>query len=223
MKAAKTALLLILISMTIGEVTSLYSLLSSGFKLSSAVNYAPPAIIQTVALLLEAAGVLILVASKRNKATITALIFLALWAVLNFLVFLPLTLIGVRSGSLEAVKAALLVKAVAATLQYAVPFLVVYSETKDFSRKILWLALITVTIGGFMVTSTPISSIKLKTVNTSKETLYIPVYRVNYTQWPYPLYLTLCHIGGILYLITYALVIIKYRENSLSDRPENSS
>jgi len=58
-----------------------------------------------------------------KRLALAAVALFVAWGVLNLVVYVPLMLIGTRSGSLELVKLGLGVKVVAALLQYAVPFL----------------------------------------------------------------------------------------------------
>ena len=143
----------------------------------------------------------------------SAAFFLA-WAFLNFAVFLPFSFLGMSAGSLELVRLGLAVKA-AAALQYAVPFLLVCGLIRRSSvRAALWLALVMTVIGGLGIVAMPIASVKLRSAVVSGTKLYVPKYEVDYTSWPYPVFLALSHVGGILYILVYVAVITALRKSN---------
>jgi len=133
----------------------------------------------------------------------------------------------IRRGSLELVRLGLGVKAAVALLQYTIPFLLAYGLARnDRDRLCLWIALTLTIIGGLGIIALPIPSVKLRRITTPNGELYVPEYEINYNSWPYPALLALSHAGGILYIITYALVAARSetKDNSLSKpltRPHN--
>jgi len=222
MRRTELGLWAMLASLTAGTVLSLGSLVSTGYKLKA--EALPPsvpfaAMLSPLALALEVAAIALIASDSkraggvhRRLALVSAAFFLA-WAVLNFTVFLPLSFLGMSAGSLELVRLGLAVKASAALLQYAVPFLLVYGLIRRSGVKaVLWLALVMTVIGGLGITATPITSVELRSVVVSGTKLYVPKYEVDYTSWPYPAFLVFSHAGGILYILVYVAVITALRK-----------
>jgi hypothetical protein len=129
-------------SLLLGAIVALGSLMAMGAQLDSAAfaTLSVPALLVTcldpLAILLEiVALVLIVVDSRRvggrhRRLAWTAAILFVIWGVANIGGFIPLSLVGMRRGSLTLVKAGQWVKAGAALLQYAVPFLMVFGLTR---------------------------------------------------------------------------------------------
>ena len=222
MERVKTGLWAMLLSMIFGEVLSLCSLTSTGGRLSSEYAATPlstitilAALLNPLALALEMTAIaLVVTGSKRlanggrvKRLALAAVALFVAWGVLNLVVYVPLMLIGTRSGSLELVKLGLGVKVVAALLQYAVPFLLAYglAHTRRIKRG-LWLALALTAVGGLGVNALPIASVRLERVAVPSGQLYVPRYEVNYVTWPYPAFLALSHVGGVLYMVVYAVL-----------------
>lgn len=225
MKSTRVGLLLMLLSMSLSEVVSLSFLVSTGGKLASE-NIASPfniatiivSFLEPVALLLEIIAIIIVVSdSKRltetgihRRLALTAGLLFVAWAILNFIVYLPLSLLGMKTGSLQLVRLALATKTIAALFQYPIPFLLVYGIASDSRIKLaLWAALILTILGGLEVIITPITGVGLKQVPVQGNKFYVPRYEIDYTSWPYPVFLVLSHSGGILYMLVYAITIRK--------------
>jgi hypothetical protein len=115
-----------------------------------------------------------------------------------------------RRGSLRMVKAGQMVKAGAALLQYAIPFLLVYGLSRKAPRVLLWAALILTVVGNFGVVVLPIRSIALEAVDTAGQTLYAPQFSIDYTQGLYPVLLGMGYTGGALYMIAYGLLTVRF-------------
>ncbi|MDY7040502.1 MAG: hypothetical protein SVX38_06535, partial [Chloroflexota bacterium] len=94
----------------------------------------------------------------------------------------------------------------AALLQYVIPFLLVFGLSRKTPRVLLWLALIMTIVGNFGVVALPIAGIQLKPVESYGQTTYIPQFDVDYTAGPYPMLLAIGYIGGVLYMLVYALL-----------------
>jgi len=214
-----------LFSMILSEVISLGSLVSTSGRLSSASIASPFSIVtilvsllEPVALILEIIAIVLIASDRRRstgasihrRLTFTAGVFFVAWAVLNFIVYLPLSLLVMKTGSLQLVRLALAVKAAAALFQYSIPFLLLYGIYRNSKTELaLWMALIATIIGGLGVVATPIASVRLEPIAVSDNKFYAPKYEIDYTSWPYPVFLTLSHSGGILYVLVYIITITK--------------
>jgi hypothetical protein len=207
----------------LGTIIAGGSLLSMGGRLDTAQLTAAPlsaptllvSCLDPLAIVLEiAAIVLILLDAKQvgnphRRLAWTAAIFFAVWAVLNLGVFLPLSFAGMQRGSLALVRAGQIVKAAAAVLQYAVPFLLVYGLSSRLPRALLWLALLLTVVGNLAVVTMPIGSIELEAIEAAGQQLYAPRFSVDYTTGWYPVLLALGYAGGALYLIGYAILAVR--------------
>jgi hypothetical protein len=91
-------------------------------------------------------------------------------------------------------------------LQYAIPFLLVYSLSSSASRALLWSALILTIAGNFAVVVLPIGAIELTAIEAAGRQLYAPQFSVDYTQGVYPILLGMGYTGGALYMIAYVLL-----------------
>ena len=111
-----------------------------------------------------------------------------------------------RRGEVSIVKLAQMIKAGAAILQYLVPFLLVFSLTRQTSRILLWFAVVLTTVGNFGVITLPIGGITLQPVESFGQTMYVPQFDIDYTAGPYPILLALGYIGGALYMLIYAFL-----------------
>jgi len=135
-----------------------------------------------------------------------AVILFTVWAIANLGGFLPLSFLGMRRGEVSIVKLAQMIKAGAAILQYLVPFLLVFSLTRQTSRILLWFAVVLTTVGNFGVITLPIGGITLQPVESFGQTMYVPQFDIDYTAGPYPILLALGYIGGALYMLIYAFL-----------------
>ena len=222
MGRTELGLWLMLALLIVGTALSLSSLVSTGWRLrAEAFSRSAPldALASPFLVALEVAAIALVVSdSKRMGGThrrlaLASIAFFLAWAALNFAVYLPLSFIGMSRGSLELVRLGLAVKAAAALLQYAVPFLLAYGLTRRNGVKVaLWLALAATAVGGLGITATPIADVELKAVVVSGTEFYVPKYEVDYTSGPYPAFLALSHVGGVLYVLAYAVVATTLRK-----------
>jgi hypothetical protein len=224
MKRTAWAMLAMSISFLLGTIIAVGSLVSMGGRLDTARLAAAPLSVPTVlvscldplAILLEiVAIVLIVIDSKQvgnphHRLTWTAAIFFAIWGVLNLGVFLPLSFVGMRRGSLVLVKIGQMVKAGAALLQYAIPFLLVYGLSRKAPRVLLWLALILTVVGNFGVVVLSIRGIELEAIEAAGQELYTPQFSVDYTSGLYPILLGMGYTGGALYMTAYGFLAVRF-------------
>jgi len=209
-----------LLSFLLGTVIALGSLTAMGGRLDTATLTAQPFNVPTLlvtcldpfAILLEMVAIILIVTDSRQCGRLhrrlawTAAIFFVVWAIANLGAFLPLSFLGMRRGSLSMVKAAQMVKAGAAVLQYSIPFLLAFGLTRKVPRVLLWLALALTVVGNFGVVTSPIEGIQLQPVESLGQTMYVPHFNVDYTAGLYPILLALGYIGGVLYMLVYAFL-----------------
>jgi hypothetical protein len=161
------------------------------------------------AILLEIAAIVLIVWDSRlvgelhRRLAWAAVGCFVLWVVANVGGFLPLTLIGLRRGSLGLVKEGQMIKAGAALLQYTVPFLLAFGLTQGWWRALMWLALALTVIGNFGVVVSPISGMWLEPIEVPGMEMYAPRFDVDYTTGAYPVLLGLGYAGTALYLVAY--------------------
>jgi hypothetical protein len=220
MKRTKWATLAMSISFLLGTIIALGSLISMGGRMDTAQLTAAPLSVPTLlvscldplAILLEIVAIVLIVLDSRqvgnphHRLAWTAAIFFAVWGLLNLGGFLPLSVVGMWRGSLDLVKAGQLVKAGAALLQYAVPFLLVYGLSGRAARALLWGGLALTVVGNFAVVTLPIGTIELQAIEAAGRELYAPQFSVDYTSGPYPLLLGMGYLGGALYMLAYGLL-----------------
>jgi hypothetical protein len=115
-----------------------------------------------------------------------------------------------QRGSLALVRAGQIVKAGAALLQYAIPFLLAYGLSSRAPRVLLWLALILTVVGNFGVVVLPIGGIELQAIESAGQELYAPRFAVDYTSGLYPILLGMGYLGGLLYLIAYGVLALRF-------------
>ena len=224
MKRTAWALLAMSISFLLGTIIAVGSLVSMGGRLDTARLTAAPLSVPTVlvicldplAILLEIVAIVLIVMDSKqvgnphHRLAWTAAIFFAIWGVLNLGVFLPLSFVGMRRGSLVLVKIGQMVKAGAALLQYAIPFLLVYGLSRKAPRVLLWLALILTVVGNFGVVVLPITGIELEAIEAAGQELYTPQFSVDYTSGLYPILLGMGYIGGALYMTAYGFLAVRF-------------
>jgi hypothetical protein len=218
MKRTAWGLTAMLVSFLLGTAIALGSLTAMGGRLDTAALAAQPFNVPTLlvtcldpfAILLEIAAIILIVMDSRQLGVVhhrlawTAVVFFVIWAIANFGAFLPLSFLGMRSGSLPLVKTAQMVKAGAAVLQYSIPFLLAFGLTHRTPRVFLWLALALTVIGNFGVVALPIGGIQLQPVESLGRTMHVPHFDIDYTAGAYPVLLALGYIGGVLYMLVYA-------------------
>lgn len=224
MKRTAWAMLAMSISFLLGTIIAVGSLVSMGGRLNTARLTAAPLSVPTVlvscldplAILLEIVAIVLIVMDSKqvgnphHRLAWTAAIFFAAWGVLNVGVFLPLSYTGMRRGSLALVKMAQMVKAGAALLQYAIPFLLAYGLSRKAPRALLWLALILTVVGNFAVVVLPITAIELEAIEAAGQELYAPQFSVDYTTGLYPILLGMGYMGGVLYLLAYGFLAVRF-------------
>jgi hypothetical protein len=217
MKRTAWATLAMSISLLLGTIIAVGSLVSMGGTMDTARLAEAPLSLPTllvscldpVAILLEIAAIVLIVLDSRQASSThrrlawAAAICFAAWGVLNLGVFLPLSFVGMRRGALALLQTAQMVKAVAALLQYAVPFLLIYGLSPTTPRALLWLALTLTIAGNFAVVVLPISTIQLEAIESAGLEFYVPQFSVDYTSGLYPILLGMGYIGGALYMIAY--------------------
>lgn len=165
------------------------------------------------AILLEIVAIVLIVAGSRQlgnphrRLIWTAAISFVVWNVANWGGFVPLSFLGMQSGSLLMVQAGQVIKAVAALLQYSIPFLLAFGLSHGWTRTLLWLALVSTVIGNFGVVALPIAGIQLEAIQLSDQTVYVPRFSVDYRTSLYPVLLALGYLGGALYMLAYAFLI----------------
>ena len=220
MKRTAWGLAAMLLSFLLGTVIALGSLTAMGGRLDTATLTAQPFNVPTLlvtcldpfAILLEIVAIILIVMDSRQCGRLhrrlawTAAIFFVVWAIANLGAFLPLSFLGMQRGSLSMVKAAQMVKAGAAVLQYSIPFLLAFGLTRKVPRVLLWLALALTVVGNFGVVTSPIEGIQLQPVESLGQTMYVPHFNVDYTAGLYPILLALGYIGGVLYMLVYAFL-----------------
>ena len=228
MKRTAGGLLAMSISFLLGTVIAAGSLLSMGGRLDTAQLTATPLSVPTVlvtcldplAILLEILAIVLIVLDSRQvgnphrRLAWAAAIFFVVWGVLNLGVFLPLSFVGMQRGSLALVRAGQIVKAGAALLQHAIPFLLAYGLSSKVPRVLLWLALILTVVGNFGVVVLPIGGIELQPIESAGQELYAPRFTVDYTSGLYPILLGMGYLGGLLYLIAYGALAVRFFRHS---------
>jgi hypothetical protein len=224
MKRSAWGTLALSVSFLLGTIIAVGSFVSMRGRLDTATFAAQPLNASTIlvacldpfAILLEIVAIGLIVADSRrigNPHRVlawTAAIFFGLWAVVNLGVFVPLSFVGMRQGSLALVRAGQLAKAGAALLQYAVPFLLVYGLSRKWPRTLLWLALVLTVIGNFGVVVLPMRGLELEMIEAGGQVMYAPRFSVDYTSGAYPVLLGMGYVGGALYLIVYALLTARF-------------
>ena len=168
-----------------------------------------------LAILLEILAIVFIFIERRHfgalhqRLALIAMIFFIAWAIANFAVFIPLSFLGMKQGSLSMVKTGQMVKAGAALLQYSIPFLLIFGLSSKLSKKLLYLALAFTVVGNFVMVVLPIRGIQLVPVETGLCSLQ---FGVNYSTGIYPLLLFMGYLGCIIYMISYAILIKETEE-----------
>jgi hypothetical protein len=220
LKRTAWGLTAMLVSFLLGAVIALGSLAAMGGRLDTAALAAQPLSVPTLlvtcldpfAILLEIVAVVLIVMDSRRFGAVhrrlawTAVVFFVIWAIANLGVFLPLSFLGMQRGSVFMVKTAQMVKAGAALLQYSIPFLLAFGLARGAPRLLLWLALALTVVGNFGVVALPIAGLRLQPVESLGQTMYVPRFDIDYTAGAYPALLALGYIGGVLYMLVYALL-----------------
>jgi hypothetical protein len=167
------------------------------------------------AIILEiAAIVLILLDSSRvggrhRRLVLTAVWFFVAWAVLNFGGFLPLTFMALEQGSLSLLRTGQAVKAVAAILQYSIPFLLVFGIGVPGSKKLMWAGLVLTVAGNFSTVLMGGMSMELQVAETGGMFSHVPRLVVDYKRGIYPVLLGLGYAGGVAYILAYSNLLAR--------------
>jgi hypothetical protein len=212
------------LSFLLGTIIAVGSLISMGGRMDTESLAAAPLSLPTIlvscldplAILLEIVAIVLIVldgkkvGNPHRRLAWIAAIFFVLWGVLNLGVFAPVSLMGMLRGSLGLVKTGQMVKAGAALLQYAIPFVLVYGVSDKTPRVLLWLGLVLTIVGNFGVVTLPIGSIELKAIETAGRELYAPRFNVDYTSGYYPVLLGMGYVGGALYMIAYGYLAARF-------------
>lgn len=223
MKRTAWGLLAMSIAFLLGTVIAAGSLVAMRGRLDTEALTAQPlsvpillvSCLDPFAILLEIVAVVLIVMDSSQVGKLhrrlawAAAILYVVWAVLNLGVFLPLSFIGMRRGSLALAKAGQMVKAGAALFKYAIPFLLAYGLSRRLPRTLLWLALALTAIGNFGVVVLPIAGMELEAIESLGQAMYAPRFNVDYTSGAYPVLLGLGYTGGALYMLAYVLLTLR--------------
>ena len=220
----RTAILLMIICMILSLVIGIGSLISTGARLRSELitAFSAPTLLITfldpIAMALEFIAVILVFAESRRMGGLhrtlasLALGFLIAWLILNFGAFLPTSIMGLLTGSVEAVRLGLIIKSSAAILQYLIPLFLIYGVAEPLERRILIPASTLTVAGNFLLTFLPIWSVKIIPTSLAGEArIYRPLIEVNYLSQPYLTLLIIGYLGGILYLTVYISTYLKLR------------
>lgn len=224
MKRTAWGLTAMFVSFLLGTVIALGSLTAMGGRLNSdaLTAFSAPTLLVTcldpLVILLEIGAIVLIVMDSRRFGDLhrrmawAAAIFFGVWTVANFGVFLPLSFVGMQRGSLSMVQAGQWVKAGAAVLQYAIPFLLAFGLTRGAPRALLWVALALSVAGNFGVVALTVGGMELRPVGAFGGTeLYAPYFNVDYTTGPYPILLALGYLGGGVYMVVYGVLAWRRR------------
>ena len=231
MKRTAWATLGMTISFLLGTIIALGSLISLEGQLNTDDLTASPlgtptllvSCLEPLAITLEIAAIILIwmdrkpAGERHQRLVLAALVCFLAWGLLNVGGFIPLSIAGMQNGSLALVKAGQMVKAAAATLQYAVPFLLVYGLSSRNLRGLLWLALVLTVAGNLSLISLPISTITLQAGAGRLHTIQLSV---DYTQRVYPFLLGMGYLGGVLYMMAYGITAFQLIKSITPDITE---
>ena len=225
MRKIKVGLIAMLVSFGLSAIVGLGSLLSTGGNIDTSVmskaTLAVPTLLVSLltplALILEIVAIVLIVRGSKyagrtqRRMALLALWFFIAWAAANVFGFLPLTFFALKSGSLGVLRAGQGTKAVAALLQYAVPFLLVFRLTRGWARLTLWLGLVLTVVGNFATVALGASAMSLRAVSEPTIVSHVPTFAVDYTTGLYPLLLAMGYAGGLLYIASYLSLTVRFR------------
>jgi hypothetical protein len=217
MKRTTWGLWAMCLSLLLGTVIALGSLISVGGQLDTADLVENPISVPTLlvscldplAILLEIAAIVLVVSQARHYGSLhhrlawTAAILYVLWAAANLLGFLPLSMRSAQTGSLSMALAGQWIKAGAALLAYTVPALLVLGLGNRTTRAVAAAGWLISAIGDFCTVATTIPAIALEPVATGDRVTYAVQFSVDYMGGLYPILLAMGYIGGALYLGVY--------------------
>ena len=232
MKRTTWGLLAMCVSLLLGTVIALGSLISTGGQLNTESLTRDPinaptllvTCIDPLAILLEIAAILLIVSVARqfgklhHRLAWAAAVLYLLWAAANLLGFLPLSLLSMQSGSLEMALAGQWVKAGAALLAYTVPALLVFGLGTRVTRAVTVLGWLISMIGNFGTLARTIPAIALEPIMVADRTMYAVQFSVDYTEGIYPFLLAMGYIGGALYLAVYLYLAWQQMRTRLGQR-----
>jgi hypothetical protein len=216
---SKTALglMAMTVSLVLGTVISLGSLIASGGQLDTEAMtgqlLSPQTVLVTcldpLAIGLEVAAIVLIVRGRHHfgashpRLAVWAAILYVAWAAANLLGFLPLSIVGMMQGSRPLLLAGQWVKAASAGLAFTVPVLLVFGLSPKPQRLLLGLALLLSIVGGLGNLALTIGQLEIQPITTGGHTLYAPKWDVDYTAGVYPALVAASHVGGFLYLAAY--------------------
>jgi hypothetical protein len=214
---------LMLASFLIGMVVSVGSLLSMSGVLNTDTMSGPKiqpstalvSLLTPWAIIIEIVAIIFILVNSRavggrhRRLVVTAAWFFAVWAALNVGGFLPLTFAALRQGSLTLLRTGQAVKAVAAILQYSIPFLMIFGIAVPSTKKLLWAALILTVVGNFSTVLMGGMSMELRAVEATGMVSHVPRLVVDYTKGFYPVLLGLGYAGGLAYILAYAVMLTR--------------
>jgi hypothetical protein len=217
MKTIFYALVGMVVSLVCGTIIACGSLVALGGRLNSESLSSQPLSIPTLlvscldplAIGLEIIAIALIVHKRKligglhQRLAVTAAVLYGVWAALNLLGFLPLSLISTSSGSMQTALAGQWIKATAAILAYAVVPLLVYGLSSKVQRGLLLTGFSMSAVGGFGSIALAIGQLTLTPKSIGEQMVYIATFNVDYTRFPFPLLLVLSYLGGLLYLAVY--------------------
>ena len=228
MKQTIWGLLAMSVSLLLGTIISVGSLMATGGQLNTEVlthssyGMSLPTILVScldpLAIVLEIAAIILIVRGSRQfgqehrRLAWTAAILYVAWAAANFLGFLPLTFLSTMNGSLTLALAGQWIKAFAALLAFLVPMLLILGFSPKVLRLGLTLGFCLSIIGSFSVIALAITHFQLERIVVAGQALYVAKLNMDYTQGIYPILLLIGHAGGILYLLVYAYLTWQTRQ-----------
>jgi hypothetical protein len=212
-----------LVSFALGIIVAVGSFVSMRGHLDSAAMQDAPLGLTTVlvslltpwAIILEIVAIVLVMLDSRlvgglhRRLSFTAFWFLIAWGVANLGGFLPLSFVALQRGSVELLRLGQMVKALAAVLQYSIPFLLVFGMAAPGVRKLLWPALLLTVIGNFATVAMGGLSMELQPLDGAGAVSYAPRITVDYTRGLYPLTLAMGYAGGLLYILAYGLLLFR--------------
>lgn len=230
MKRTTWGLLAMCVSLLLGTVIALGSLISVRGQLNTADLAGNPMNVPTLlvtcidplAILLEIAAIVLVVSRARQFGTLhhrlawAAAILYLLWAAANLLGFLPLSLLSAQNGSLRMALAGQWVKAGAALLAYTVPALLVFGLGNRATRAVTAVGWLISAIGNFSTLALTIPAMALEPVTIGGRITYAVQFSVDYTGGIYPLLLAMGYVGGALYLAVY--LYLAWQQRRTADR-----
>jgi hypothetical protein len=205
------------VSLALGTVIAVGSLIALRGQLDSDALTRQPLSVPTVlvscldplAILFEIAAIVLIVrdgrqfgVGHRRFARAAAGLYVT-WAAANLLGFLPLSYLGLRSGSLPVALAGQWVKAVAGLLAYAVPAMLAFGLGGRVPRVGLCLGLLLSAVGSFGTVAMSLCDFQLQPITAAGQIMYVAKLSVDYTTGLYPALLATSYTGGALYLLVY--------------------